>query len=177
MNASYYLGKQGRVFGPFTDEEFRQMKLSGEVLSYSWYWVDGPKAQWQPIDAQPPSPAEAQKISEEKKRARLSVVGKNSSVGTGSSVGIDAICHDSHDVISGKLRNISEFGCMLISPDSESPSFGRKAKVVLNLVDPKSGQSFSLPAQLRGVSREEGKWVYQLQWQSLPEILSERNAA
>jgi hypothetical protein len=48
-----YLSKDGKIFGPYTDEELENLRRSGEINTFSWIWGGG-SSNWMPIAAPPP---------------------------------------------------------------------------------------------------------------------------
>lgn len=83
---------------------------------------------------------------------------------------LSAICHDTRTLISGVFINSTAFGGELISSaHQESPAFPLRANVFLNLLDEKTGKTFTFQAQLRGLKRQQGQWIYKISWESRDE--------
>lgn len=159
--SNIYLGKNGRVFGPFTQLEYQQMEQSGDLNTYRWIWNTQRKI-WDPIDP-PPPPVEATQGATSPGRsapkARLKIEN------------ILAVCHDFHRVVSGKIAQATEAGCELITQDSKpSPSLATQSNVFLNLFDQKTGKSINVKAQLFGISRSQGGWTYRIRWNQCPSL-------
>jgi hypothetical protein len=78
-------------------------------------------------------------------------------------------------VVSGSLAHVTESGCEFISRETTlnqgEPGFASRGVICLNLLNPKTGKSMSVQAQVAGISRQEGHWALQLGWQECPEIL------
>lgn len=146
-----YLGRGGRVFGPITAARLEQLKASGEILHYR-YWWDPTKDAWQAVETPPPAPSAA------KVEPALE--------------GMPALCHDfGMTMVSGKLQNVTEAGCQLITSDGrELPSFGTDSTLTLNLADAATGQSLNVRALLRDVWRKGQSWVYVLAWDKVPSL-------
>ena len=78
---------------------------------------------------------------------------------------IYAICHDSRNIVSGSLKNLSDRGCELISNVvSAGPSFPLRAKIVLDFFEVSTQQSVTLRAMLCGARRSQGAWIYTIRW-------------
>lgn len=79
-----------------------------------------------------------------------------------------AICHDQRNIISGRIESMTETGCILVSDSTHSdPVFPQKAQVTLNIAsDKRSGESCTLRARLTAVTREDGRWLYRIRWNS-----------
>ena len=186
-----YLARSGRVFGPYNDADFASMKNQGELDRFSWIWSETKNA-WEPLDLPPPPLVLETKSAPELPPAREMPAAPPSTpparparpaapqppahnpppLSRKFNQGIEAVCHDFHQVISGVLDTISESGCSVIAKESSSsPAFGRKSHLLLSLLDPSTGNSMNVKAKLASASREGGKWHYRLQWESCPEIL------
>ena len=91
--------------------------------------------------------------------------------------GIEALCHDSRSVITGRLTQVTDAGCELVCPStSVTPGFGSKSHVILNLLDPKSGQAMNVTARLGGVRRRDGNWSLKVLWNGCPELIVQQLA-
>ncbi|OFZ80821.1 MAG: hypothetical protein A3K03_09855 [Bdellovibrionales bacterium RIFOXYD1_FULL_44_7] len=85
---------------------------------------------------------------------------------------IQVLCHDQFNVISGTVRSVTDIGCELVSSvRTPGPVFAKKARVLLNILDEKSGKSMNVYARLTAVIRDDGSWVYRVQWRQKPQIL------
>ena len=150
--SQYYLGKSGKVFGPFTPEQIGELRLSGEIENYTYLWSEA-ESKWENIDPPPPAPGgEGTKIN-------------------AVSVGIspEAICHNSFDIVSGWLENISDSGCELVANlSSESPKLGRDAPCTLNVMDGSKSKAINVKARMVKSEMIDGKWVYQIRWAGRP---------
>ncbi len=90
---------------------------------------------------------------------------------------IPAICHDYKSIVSGRIREISENGCELVSSvQTPGPVFPQKTQVLLNLLDEKTGRSVNIQARLTRAQRCEGTWIYRIRWKALPEFLQQQAA-
>lgn len=49
---NYYLFKSGKILGPIPKEKLEQLKLSGELLHYTWI-IEERNQQWVPVDPMP----------------------------------------------------------------------------------------------------------------------------
>ena len=145
-----YLGRRGKSYGPYSSTQLDQMRLSGELETFTFRWDDDSLA-WKPLENAPPPPG-ASPVS--------------SAVASG---GIEAICHDFTTIVSGLLQNVSELGCDLVSHDgSDGPRLGLKAKLVLNVVDKTGKQAMNVNASLSDVVRRDSAWVYRIRWSHAP---------
>ena len=170
-----YLGKNSQTFGPYTVEQFESIQASPDYSTYTFIW-DGrdSNADWKPIEKAPAPPALARKQSpgtpppDEKVHqlpARPMLRGYDVP-------GLEALCHDTRHVISGRLTQVTDAGCELVCPQSSvAPAFGSQSNVVLNLLEPKSGRSMNVTARLCGVRRQDGCWSLKVLWKSCPELV------
>ena len=185
-----FLAKGGQTYGPYTVEEFEEIKASPDFKSYTYIW-DGREtnADWKPMELPPviPIKRKAGPGAPPPDASHPALANSAPSIAAppvapilkGYDVpGIEALCHDSHSAISGKLSGVTDAGCELVTTGARSePAFGATAQVILNLLDPKSGRSMSVPARLSGVLRKDGKWSYQVQWKGCPELILQQLSA
>ncbi len=147
-----FLGTAGKCHGPFTQEQVERLRLSGEIERYPYQW-DPNTGSWRPI-APPPVPAEFAAPNE---------------APHSPNDGIDAICHNFVDVVSGQLENLTDGGCDLVSPDpSDSPRLALRSPLVLSLVSSDQDHAVNVKASLAEVTRHDGRWVYHLRWARRP---------
>jgi hypothetical protein len=187
-----YLGKNSQTFGPYTVEQFEEIKASADFATYTFIW-DGREADadWKPLEKAPAPPAPVRKAGpgapppdsratrapatrEREEAPAPAVAAPVSRVALkGYDVpGIEALCHDSIHVIAGKLTQVTDSGCELICPqNSVAPGFGSKSPVVLNLLEPKTGRSMNVSARLSAVRRREGQWSLKVLWNGCPELI------
>lgn len=197
-----YLGKNGQTFGPYTAEQFAEIQASADYATYTYIWDGREaNPDWKPIQkaaaipappaakrgpgapppdaaanasASAPEPEIAQVIpirggarAKESTRAQAAPMLRGY-----DAPGIEALCHDSRNVITGTLAQVTDAGCELICPESSAaPSFGAQSPVMLNLLDSKSGQAMNVAARLAGMRREGGKWSLKVLWDACPELL------
>jgi hypothetical protein len=87
--------------------------------------------------------------------------------------GYPVICHDYRSIVSGRIGEITDTGCELVSGvDTPTPVFPQKTQVLINLLDEPSGKSVNVSARLTGCVRRDGAWVYRIRWKQLPEFLA-----
>jgi hypothetical protein len=148
-----YLGKNGKVFGPYTKSEIQLLDQKGDLEKYSYIW-NGEKETWIPIEA-PPSHPEALHQNQDHHGIAWSE--------------IEAIGHNFIHLISGKLDRVTETGCdFLSSEEDESPVLALNSKIVLNMMDPKHGKTLNVVTTLSHITKKGSFWVYRLQWDHLP---------
>jgi hypothetical protein len=197
-----YLGKNGQTFGPYTVEQFEAIKASADYETYTYIWDGrDPSPDWKPLEKAPASPAAPKRgpgapPPDERKPQQTQPAQQPAPAATPERVpapdwreaqapaparamlrrydvpGIEAICHDSRHVISGRLTQVTDSGCELVcSGDAGAESFGSKSRVVLNLLEPKSGRAMNVTARLSGVRRRDGQWSLKVLWKSCPELI------
>lgn len=157
-----YLGKGGRIHGPFTAAEFEQLGATGGIDRYSWMW-DHASRGWKPLDPPPPS---------------LDASSASAAGGTGEArvapSALEVLCLTRVSVLSGELGAVTETGCELTaaaSARSTTPALPRGATIVLNLLDRASGRSMNVHAKVASVRRSREGWVYRFLWERCPELL------
>jgi len=182
-----YLAKSGRVKGPITSTEFQAIKDSGKLNRFSWIW-DGQNEAWKPIDPPPPPLTDLEYFDASSSNENLQGIPNDSSIPRPRSglnlksvktisqsrvKGVQAICHDFKEVVSGTLNSVSNMGCEFVSDSdshshSPSPKFSKRCQVQLNLLDSKSGKSVSVNGKMIGAVHSENGWTYQINWMELP---------
>jgi hypothetical protein len=149
-----FLGRNGRVYGPYASAEFEEMTASGRIDQFHWIW-DEPGAKWKPLDP-PPAPLS---------RGDAPIVHAS----TAAASGLEVICYDGRSLLSGRLESATETGCVIFSENGgDGPAFPGDATVGINLLDAGAGRSISVPGRLIKVAFEEGRWVYRFRWESSP---------
>ena len=171
MKYQIFLGKSGKITGPFNDDEISKMRSNGTIATYTWLW-DTRSPGWNTLDPPPPPPAGV-----DVPIAPLAGIAPlmqliPSVKEIPDPVSIEAMCYDFRNVLAGKLCHVSEVGCELVGGDHRPlPVFSSNASVYLNLLDTDGGRGMSVVALLTDVKRQNGQWHYQLRWSHCPEIL------
>lgn len=154
--SQYYLGKQGRISGPYTAEQISQMRASGEILRYTFLW-DADREEWRSLEMPPPRPDGGRSPSR-----------KGASGFKGQ---VEALCYDRVSLVAGRLENVMDGGCELVSLErSAAPKLSIRSNLTLNLLNPKSGESTSVTVQLADALRRDDHWVYRLTWDQIPDL-------
>jgi hypothetical protein len=160
-----YLAKAGKIFGPYTEQNLLEMSASGELERFAWVWKSLTPG-WHPLDPMP-APIDESTVAEvaepaPRKKSHLKLVGDL----------IEGICHDYHSVVAGTVVHVTETGCELLVPGAThgAPKFTQHARVFLNLLNSKTGQTMDIAAQLGSVSHSQHGWTYRIEWQSVPEL-------
>lgn len=149
---TYHLGRDGRAHGPFTQEAFEQMRLSGEIDQYTYLWDEQAK-DWVNLDPKPPA------LGSGATRRR----------GSSSLEQTEAVCHDHKEVVVGILENISDSGCELVSDEhSTIPKLALNSPLVLNVTNSAGEKAMNVRASLSSVERRDGNWVYRIRWAEAP---------
>ena len=154
MSKLIYLAKNGKIQGPFRNQEIQEFKTNGKYDAFSWIWNSSSET-WQAID---PAPKEGPKT------ARVFEVGDT----------IDVILHNQVDATSGRLLDPNEFGGSISAPphaDSDIPLFRAGSTVILNLLDYKSSSSENVRAKIRGISKIPDAWIYEFDWIEKPLLI------
>lgn len=152
---TFYLAKQGKISGAFSKEEVSSFQRNGEIENYSWIW-DSLKKTWYPVDP-PPSldPTCNTKIQPE----------------------IEVICHDTRMIVSGRLGFYNEhYGELKVYSD-ETPCFGKRTTVYLNLFNSKTCQTAHTVAQVTAIVAIHKGWSYRLNWNKGSETLNRVRAS
>jgi hypothetical protein len=175
-----YLSKNGETFGPYTEETIETMRACGEFAQFNWIW-DPPSNQWKPIErpSAPPPPPTSGQTGTAARRPEPRAAERSASPSTrlfhvpdeAASV-LQALCYDQISVLSGLIRKAGENGCDFVAESrSAAPLFMKDMSVRLNLLDPRSGTTMSVNAQVVQAVRQNGQWSYRLAWGSCPELL------
>ncbi len=151
-SGTIYLGKGGRIFGPYPAEKLDALRLTGEILNYTYLWDEG-AGEWRNIDPEPPKPGST---STRRK-------------GDSSLETADAICHDFNALVAGRLQNVTDIGCELVSHDpADAPLLALNSALVLNIMDPKGEKAANIRAAVFEVTHSDGAWIYHLRWEHRP---------
>lgn len=164
-----FLARAGKVSGPFTEAQFEKMEAKGETSHFSWFWKTSAPG-WKPLDPAPSfNPEQVAGSHAGKQHAPAAPV---------SASRVEVICHDFVNTVSGRLHDMSDLNCELLSDhDSAEPLFCVRSKVVLNLLDPQSGASMNVQARITAVTRRGAHWVYRIRWATTPALLAKGGEA
>lgn len=149
----HYFGKGGKVFGPYSDEKVEQFRLSGEILNFTFYWEET-KEEWRLIEPKPPKPGSDRPLPRRGTDAQLEDA--------------DAVCHDFSSLVEGKLQNVTDLGCDLVSHDREEPPLGLNAVLVLNVLNPAGDKAANVKAVVHDLTHHEQGWTYHIRWGHRP---------
>lgn len=87
---------------------------------------------------------------------------------------VHVVCHDGVHAVAGAITKLFDRGCEVTALDpAPGPSFPKGAKIVLNLLEEKSGRSMNSRVQVTAILRREGAWVYKFRWGRVPELLQD----
>ncbi len=154
-----FLGKKGKIFGPYTKVEYEQMYASGQLENYTWIWNEEAQS-WKTLEMPPAPPPTSTQNSEHSSKLNWQQV--------------RALCFDRFTLASGKLECVTENGCELISEDHESGiKFPLDKRIELSLFDGLSQKSTTLSVQIAKVEYRNHSWVYRLKWNGVPQILTQ----
>ncbi|MCM2324270.1 MAG: hypothetical protein NDJ90_13515 [Oligoflexia bacterium] len=195
---STFLGRSGKIFGPFTATELLELRAKGELSAYTWIWEDG--SGWKALDPPPPEPVFDEAAAEEtvqtapsprpepataarpEPRPDLRPQPERAPAPSAPRApriteitprpGLAVVCHDFHHLVTGGLQRITDSGCELVSVVDSGPQFNRRSPLMLNILDPATGETMNASARLASVSRVDGKWTYRLQWDACPDIVA-----
>lgn len=149
MKREFYLGRLGKIHGPFSEQELEKYEASGKILEFSWVWDSSEKI-WLPIDPPPSTQPEAKQAM---------------STGQDHSSPYLVVGYDHVDMVSGKMEQLTQTGCRLNTTDEQpSPKFSQGSKIMLNICLPGSKTSVTIPAKLIHILREKSGWNYRLRW-------------
>ena len=158
------------------------MRTSGELTQYNWIW-DEASNQWAAIArpmAPPPPPGASEPRRPEPAPRRENAHAMPAPTANArlfhipdeAAARLKALCYDQMTVIAGSIRKAGENGCDFVAESSSAaPMFMKDMPVRLNLLDPKSGTTMSVNAQVMQATRQNGQWNYRLGWGTCPELL------
>lgn len=155
-----FLGKDGKVFGPYSLEEYEKMFASGELSKFTWIW-DSKLYTWKTLEIPPPPPTMSGDLENKTKPTPESINWEM----------IQAICFDQFNLMSGKLEWITESGCVFISDEFEKAvKFPVQAKAELNLFEENLKRLICVQVSIADISLQKQRWTYRLRWKEAPSI-------
>jgi hypothetical protein len=89
--------------------------------------------------------------------------------------GVTVVAHDLRSVINGTLKNPTSLGVLLVGPaprNRMSGPFVKGSKIVINLLDIRSGKTENVEAHVLTMMRRGTSWEYRLRWDGIPKILN-----
>lgn len=152
-NSQIYLGKNGKVFGPFSASEYQQLSLQGNLSQYTWIW-DWTSEQWKVIET-PPAPLKLDKATLE--------LQKN----------IIAVCFNHSQLLRGRIELMTDDGCFFVLDSSGRKLehfFALKSTLELNLFSEHTQKSTHARVSLEAIKLNSNHQVFQLKWLEKPII-------
>jgi hypothetical protein len=147
-----FLGKKGRAFGPFTENDLTQMRANGEIDKYTYRWDEASRA-WVNLEPAPPPPSSKKEGYVE---SRWEAV---------------CVCRTTNLMVSGAIENVGPEGCdLVVSQISDSPQLSIAGALRLNILDAKKNVAVNVRANVTAITRQAGNWVYHLHWPSVPDL-------
>lgn len=151
----FFLLNEKTLYGPYTKKEIDFLRQRGVLSQFTWFWDDQSK-QWKSAQSLPA--ADPPKSTQKTKRSQK----------------IRALLFNKKMAVSGWISQLNLDGALVLSNDPRSmPPFTLKQKIEVNLILEGSSQSILTNATLERCEHYDGKWQYQLKWQTLPKELSE----
>lgn len=186
---THFLGKAGKIHGPFSKREFDQMIAEGKLGQFTWIW-DWKERSWKTIELPPPPipylPGAAEPLASAASPSAGAPTGLqhpqrpslNPNHGTNLSANLSsewsilqAICFNRVALMKGMLSFATETGCTLISSSQKVRSlFPLESSAELNLYDEKSKKSASVLVEVAGVQFTKEGDTYQLKWKDKPDF-------
>ncbi|MBN22558.1 MAG: hypothetical protein CL678_14845 [Bdellovibrionaceae bacterium] len=154
----YYLGRKGKIFGPYTEAEYENLLASGEIENFRYLW-NAKNQDWIPLEPAPAQTPEAYDLGSKVSHSAKPQV---------SNPLWQAVCHDLKTAVKGLVGQVTETGCMIYSDSTESLKKG--SKILLHLFDPKLQKSIQIRAVLSEVQRQNAGWSYQIRWNESPKF-------
>jgi len=179
QTAEIFLGKHGKIYGPFSSREFERFHDTGKIYEYNWLW-EKHSAEWKLLDPAPSHPPprsnapakSLEKSIEKKSKSSKHVQTKKATAGKSE---IQAIVHNSQSLISGTLQFWTETGCEILSQASHSsqaiPCLAKGSMVNLSLLETQTGRSMNLQASVSDISYHKNNWIYRIRWKARPALL------
>ena len=153
-----FLGKKGKVFGPYTREEFENLHATKKLEDFTYLW-NSESESWTPLEAVPPHP-------------HAKAEGKIK----GAKRGLDwnalrAFCHNYIQGVGGRLEGVTETGCdLLVREGHDHPRFAQHVPLLLNLMDVEQGKSWNIKVTLSQSERRNDEFVYRMRWDKMPTL-------
>ncbi len=147
----YYLFKAGRLVGPVTSHKIDELRLSKEILQYSWI-MDEAKQSWTPVDEMP---------KENPFEATLATLKERTLSGA-------FMYRDS--AFSGEIKGIHSFGLELMLPkDNRSVNHIQNNSIhLLNLIDETNLKSSNAEVVFQGIEKVADGNLLRFTWRDAP---------
>lgn len=175
---SFYLGKNGEIFGPLSAPDFQALLDSGELKSYSWFW-DTQATGWNAVDPMPGNPPlslSRPRLPTESKlqpaRELKSVVPSISPLRTTTPLSIPtswcALMATHSELFEGKLVTLTDSNAVFEFDATQVHDLCQGLKLELHLFDSKLETSVQLQAQVTQLRQKGHRFTVSI------EILSKR---
>ena len=187
MRAGIFLGRLGKIYGPYSKQEFERFHESGKIYEFTWIWDDTNNG-WKSLDPAPsfvpPSLEEKEvhaEIEEDQEHENVlpisagSVSAKKIPGRRITNSGYQALCHNFRYAVSGEVNSMTETSCELKIDLESGKTFPKNTNLLLNIYDPKTGKTVNVKARLIDSVREGNGWLYHMRWDSRPEFEKKRS--
>jgi hypothetical protein len=167
-----WLSRESKTEGPFTTAQIEAMKSSGELKKYTWIWSGFSKS-WAPLNPPPPPPSFAAQPKAQASAAQPPVQAPKPAAPARTMSDLSVICHDNRSIVAGVIGSFLGTDSVLKSSDylDMLPPFKKGAKVLVNLLDEKSGKTENAQAEIVDFKKTNSKWEYRLKWSSTPKLI------
>ena len=149
-----YLARRGKIYGPYTTQEYESLCSRGESEGFSWIW-DVSREQWRALD---PAPS-----GHPQKMQKAAAVGASVSE-------FQAICLTPEQTVAALLKGWTETACEL-DVDLDRLMLSEGQSVTLHLWNPESHEAMNVTAQITQRTRENQGWKLRLRWAAVPQVL------
>jgi hypothetical protein len=172
-DATIYLSKDDKIFGPYSQTDLQQLKSDGKFSQFIWVCYDLSKG-WEPVHPAPalPTPQTAQRTALadlDPPMPGKKILRQNLS----SDTVIIALCQARTKIISATLKDIRADGGILtdVHPLNHGvPWFKKGATAQMNLLDSKNAKTQNIEARVSDVLKKDGQWTYAIRWSTIPDI-------
>lgn len=167
-HAPVFISLKGKVSGPYTPAQIDALKASGEFFNFDWIWA-GDKKSWEAITPPTPTPSAPVHAAEPARVVHLKSVTSPVKFPEGGTFHV--ICHDFHQLVPGVVAELISNGCIFTSSSKQSsPMLQQNKKIWLNFVNESTGYAVNVPGKLSQVTRKNGAWQYQVEWENIAQF-------
>ena len=172
-----YVAKGTQVVGPLSAEQLENLRKTQELQNYDWIWNPESRS-WDPIPHQAPPPDEPSTQVAQSLEAFAAAVKSSATVAAlagppTARPDLLGICYDPRNVLSGTIASHHAAGCIFKSAEqtTELAPFRMGSILHLNLLDPRTKKSETIPVHLANCLRRDDGFELTLEWKAVPNLV------
>ncbi len=186
MAKVFYLGKNGQYIGPLSEDDLTSMRIEGTLSAFFWLWDCSLKS-WQPLEAPPPMPVEAEIGGENGLLPQASALEsavpveedrlESLDLSEVAALKLEALVYNRKHFLRGKIIEVSGKRLFVWSQSADRSSFVCGSEIHLMLYHTETGESEVAKAKVIAHKKKGRNWLYEFSLEQIPTHWQDGRAA